>query len=900
MSAAEEYAPHPVMVAGVNYARSGLRVFPVVMAEDRTDGKRPKEPPYGYDWDGRASSNVSTVVQDIEDAASRYGWDALGIAWAVGLDGCVALDLDVPTPPDWWPEVEAAGHALNVTAKGRHLIYRNPESVTPGNGTSRFPTTGWGEVRGRGGYVVVWGPDRPGFDVNELNKLGPFPRPDWLTQSGATADAADPERVAAFIAEHTEARKPSGLDGVRTWLTNWKNLTPEERDARKLPNARHDAAVHVSCWLAREAAAGWYAASDGFDVLRKWWDEVHPDDARRRNGPELGYAIAWGIAQAEAAPDRLDELRAEVTRGVSIATPDDESGRPELVVSGRHLNEIADELVGHLVASNDPPALFAHAEAVSVLHSTSLRTLDADRLLNEIERRTRPVKWERPRKAEDAPKLKPATVTVDARKLTLMRLGERLPALTGLAVAPFLRRDGTVCSTPGYDPAERLYLLDGLDVAVPDAPTAAEIAAAVALVDELLYDFPLATPTDRAHAFSALLTPAVRHLVPVAPLHYFNGNSMGVGKNLLAEVLAGIHLGYRMETDPLPADEEEMRKQITAHLAEGRRIVMWDEAHYLIGRQLARLLTSARWSDRVLGANVTINAENMLTTFALGNNGEIVGDLRRRVVRIDLTTRLVAPSLRSGFRHPDLRAWADEHRPALLSAVLTLLRAWHCAGRPGVASPLGSFEAWTHIVGGTLAVAGVDGFLGNVTEVLEDGDSRDAEMAAHLADLVEMFGAGVDFTAGDVLGRCRADRLDTLPASIRIDAADAADRLGKLYRQYRQRPMPGGLLLERAGTTHGRTRWRVARGGHGGDGWASAEAETSLHDAAALSEREVKTQCVGIAIPAHPHPSPPSEPKPAAHPLRRCPTCALVTFDPDAGRCMAPKCQPAEAIEEAW
>jgi hypothetical protein len=34
--------------------------------------------------------------------------------------------------------------------------------------------------------------------------------------------------------------------------------------------------------------------------------------------------------------------------------------------------------------------------------------------------------------------------------------------------------------------------------------------------------------------------------------------------------------------------------------------------------------------------------------------------------------------------------------------------------------------------------------------------------------------------------------------------------------------------------------------------------------------------------------------------LAVCPTCRLRTFDPDAGRCMAPNCTPADPLEELW
>ena len=625
--------------------------------------------------------------------------------------------------------------------------------------------------------------------------------------------------VTQFFDAHTKNRYPGAL----TALLKSVSGTIERI------GGRHDSLRLLYYQALRESRAGAYPAQEAIERVTEEWLK-HIKDGERRPRNETASLLEWqlpkvlalsddeiadiadrlseqfGIALTSTAPRDTPIRPVEATGGTSAPKV---AQRPEVMTSGRHLNEIADEFVTVLCEHNKPPTLFGHADGVALLEVDKLRPIDSNQLLNQVERRTRPVKAGRVTQQNPEPDNIPAVINRDTRAVVLNRLGPVLPPLLGLANAPYMRPDGTICTTPGYDTTTKLYLLDSLNVEVPDTPSAGDLAAAVALIDELLEDFPLPTPSDRAHAFSALLTPAVRHLVPLAPLHFLNGNSPGVGKNLLVEILLGVHLGYRPETDPLPGDDDEMRKQITAHFAEGRRIVIWDEAHYLIGRQLARLLTTARWSDRVLGTNATINAKNILSAYALGNNAEIIGDLRRRVIRINLETELEQPSRRTGFKHTDLRQWADGNRAELLGAVLTLLRGWHCARRPTVASPMGSFEPWCNIVGGTLAVAGVDGFMSNAAELLEGGDTRDAEVAGHLSDLAQLF-HGQDFTIGEVLRTMRHNPESLLlPGGVRADSHDAVERLGKLYRSYRRRPMPGGNMLDVAGKTGGRTRWRV-------------------------------------------------------------------------------------------
>src|SRR5439155_21573586 len=89
-----------------------------------------------------------------------------------------------------------------------------------------------------------------------------------------------------------------------------------------------------------------------------------------------------------------------------------------------------------------------------------------------------------------------------------------LPPLEGLVEVPVLRPDGSVLTTPGYDPATRLVYkpIAGLTVpTIPEAPTPAEIDAALHLLfDDLLFDFPFADEASVANTVGLLLTPILR------------------------------------------------------------------------------------------------------------------------------------------------------------------------------------------------------------------------------------------------------------------------------------------------------------------------------------------------------------------------------------------------------
>src|SRR5262249_26720528 len=92
-----------------------------------------------------------------------------------------------------------------------------------------------------------------------------------------------------------------------------------------------------------------------------------------------------------------------------------------------------------------------------------------------------------------------------------------------------------------------------------------------------------------------------------------------------------------------------------------------------------------------------------------------------RTVRIRLDAGLSRPWLRAGFRHPDLVAWTMANRSPLVTAALTLAQAWLSRGRPAGQHPrLGTYEAWSDVLGGILDTAGISGFLGNLPQFYED------------------------------------------------------------------------------------------------------------------------------------------------------------------------------------
>ncbi len=329
--------------------------------------------------------------------------------------------------------------------------------------------------------------------------------------------------------------------------------------------------------------------------------------------------------------------------------------------------------------------------------------------------------------------------------------------LRGVTHTPLVRADGSILTAPGYDDATGLLHLPepGLTVpTVPDAPTAGQVAAAAGLLTRIVADFPFIADHDRANYLGLLITPVLRSLCPPPyKLGAITAPSPGSGKTLLADVIRELHGGvFRAE---MPRDDEEIRKQVSAILdVTTGPVVHFDNlTGVLRSSVLAGLLTSAQWDDRRLGATQMLSVPNDRLWLITGNNLAIGGDLQRRTITVTIDPRMPNPHLRTGYGIDPLLPWVREHRGELLHAVLTLVRAWHVAGRPtrGKRSS-DSFGVWIETVDGILSHAGIAGRFDDPTSQPEPIGADDTEWADLLHALHEVFGSET-FTVRALLDR---------------------------------------------------------------------------------------------------------------------------------------------------
>lgn len=401
------------------------------------------------------------------------------------------------------------------------------------------------------------------------------------------------------------------------------------------------------------------------------------------------------------------------------------------------------------------------------------------------------------------------------------RYGDFRP-LRGIAPSPIVRADNTIASTPGYDEESQVLIdLGDLEVEIPEAPTKAEVDAAVALLmDEWLGDFPFASDADRTNMLAFILTYPLRDLVNLVPLAVFSAKSMGTGKSKLLTLVARLFTGNNPEMDSLPNSEEEVRKQITTLLQKASPYLIFDETDKIGGKSINRLLTASSWSDRILGGNERATLPNRAVMASAGNNVEVLGDTGRRYYPIELFYDGEDPESRpeSDFIHPDVEAWADEHRGELLTAVFTLIRAWQNAGRPKRATSFGSYERWEAVIGGVIENAGVEGFLANLKEHRKSADFEEGVWNAHCAWLEATFPSG-QFTARDVVdkmtrkhGALIVVQTDAdLPPGISVPPSDSSYTLylSRLYSKRAGRWSDGYRISKQATKTDNKTTWTI-------------------------------------------------------------------------------------------
>jgi hypothetical protein len=284
---------------------------------------------------------------------------------------------------------------------------------------------------------------------------------------------------------------------------------------------------------------------------------------------------------------------------------------------------------------------------------------------------------------------------------------DNIRSIEGIVQTPSMLQDGFVLQEPGYNASYwLLYQPNRIFEPVPESPTHGDAVVALEELLEVVADFPFVSDAHRSVWLAAVLTVLARHSFRgVTPMFFFDGNSSGVGKSLLIDSVGLITTGRLVPKMSYPNSDEEMDKRLTTTIRHGTQIQLFDN----VGNDrdfgfpsLDAAITAGTWNSRILGKSEMTGELRVHTLFiATGNNLRIgeESDAARRIAYCRIAYNGEDPSERSGFKHANLQEWIEQNQPRLVRAALTILRAYHVAGRPRQDIPTwGSFEKWSEAV----------------------------------------------------------------------------------------------------------------------------------------------------------------------------------------------------------
>jgi hypothetical protein len=337
----------------------------------------------------------------------------------------------------------------------------------------------------------------------------------------------------------------------------------------------------------------------------------------------------------------------------------------------------------------------------------------------------------------------------------------------------------------------------------------------VAMIQDILADFPFDCEASRANAVAMLLLPIVRPLITgPTPLAAIVAPQAGTGKSMLASICAILATGHNYLL-PWKREERENEVTISAAMLAQQTVMVLDNVVGILGSGvLCSALTSANFQGRVMGSSTMFNVPVTCTWIATANNLRLGDDMSRRVYKIRMDAKSSKPMQREGFRHPRLLDYVTQHRGELVHALLIIARYWFCLGCPRArVVPLGSFESWHVVMASILKAAGIDGFMGNLQEVLGKDEAVE-QWTTFMEALSDTFD-GIEFRVSDVVSKC-SDPLrqcgqaapDDRPA-VPQPPGDAVRRgrivFGEGGQDARERAGLGGK--ERSGTMSAIQRW---------------------------------------------------------------------------------------------
>jgi hypothetical protein len=732
------------------------------------------------------------------------------IGLILGVGGLVDVDLDAPeagaaarellpaTPFRYGRQSKPASHAMYVCSP----VPATRQYKCPLTGASLCELRGLSRRGETGAQSVVPPSTHPS---GEPVRFEPGCRP-------------EPARVAGGELERAVARVAAAALLARHW--------PGE-------GSRNQAFLALAGVLARNGWLEGEAAQFARAIYRCVWGgaaDLHQAEAEVRatyikapgaeitglptlaeliNERVLRTALRWLNIDAGATP-----------RAARVIQPTSE-GKQEVVVAVDALAEIAEQCERILAEAEDSDIYQAGGRLVFPVREPApgggatygLATLDADGILLRLHERFRFVRL---KLVKERMERVPCDVPAALPRLMLARRGRwQYRRLRGVCAVPLLRPDGmTLACREGYDPESEALLIGLPELPpIPERPTRDDAEAAVGRLSALFGEFPFPTPLDAAAAVAAAMTAVLKPSLGTTPMFLMTSPTPGSGKSYLQAVLGALALGFRPAMlGASGLNLEELDKRVVATLLAGAPLLVLDN---LTGTLTSDVLCQAISAEtplklRPLGQSVEITVSPQAMILSNGNNVRASGDLLRRVIHCRLDAGMERPELRQFARAP--LEEVIENRGDYIAAVITIVRAWHAAGRLDRLPAMAGFGRWSDWVRSSLFwLSGVD--VCDSIERLREEDGQLQGLRAVLAAWFDAFGSK-PVTVRELAREAEQENRNGLREALLSVAGRRGEldnlRLGKWLPAYQDQPT-GGLALRTAGMdSHTKTmRWRV-------------------------------------------------------------------------------------------
>ena len=410
-------------------------------------------------------------------------------------------------------------------------------------------------------------------------------------------------------------------------------------------------------------------------------------------------------------------------------------------------------------------------------------------------------------------------VPMDLAESVLQRASSSLPPLRGFLSHPTLRRDGSYMSDDGYDHRTGI-LVDkcGVDFGeLPMDPTIEDARASLNAFTGLIAGFPFVAPEDRSVALSGMVSSVLRQTMQNCPMHAYTAPAAGSGKSTLVDLNSILTSGQDASCTATGATDEELEKRLVALYLAGKPVIAIDNVARPLGGEFLNIaLSQARATTRILGKSEAPSVGTCALVCATGNSLKVIADMGRRVLVCSLDPKVARPELRVFDFDPKdhLRA----NRAGYVVAALTIVRAWHVAGRPAYSSPILDYPHWQDVRNALMWLGEADPAATMALARAEDPVLE--ELTALMLQWHEAFGT-TKVTCRDVVeasnksagggyeaGFASPDLREAVSSIAARGAALSSKALGK-YLKSKAKRIVDGMRFESAGMVRGIETWAL-------------------------------------------------------------------------------------------